>query len=102
MSNEKDQFYEDLDGFIDSLPPHVFLFVLGDSNAHIGQDSHKTSPRVVGRYTLAYSTNDNGQHLVKLCESCNIQPALLKRPHPHQWTWEHAEGNKSQVDHIIL
>ena len=28
----------------------------------------------------------------------------MKRPQPpgHQWTWEHPEGNKSQLDHIIL
>ena len=99
MSNEKDQFYEDLDGYIDSLPPHPFLVVLGDFNAQIGQDSHKTSPRVVGRYTYHASTNDKGQRLVKLCESCNIQRALLKRPQPpgHQWTWEHTEGNKANL-----
>ena len=39
-----------------------------------------------------------------ICESCNIQSVLLKRPQPsgRQWTWEHAEGSKSQLDHIML
>jgi len=107
ISNEKDQLYEHLNGFIDILSPRVFLILLGDFNAHIeniGQDSHRTSPRVVSRYTYHTSTNNNGQRLVNRCEFCNIQSVLLKRPQPpgHQWTWEHAEGSKSQLDHIML
>jgi len=71
------------------------------------QESDKThicSPRVVGRYTYHLATNDNDRRLVDLCEFNNLQPARLKRPQPikRQWAWEHTEGNKSQLDHILI
>ena len=102
--SEKDEFYADLEKCISSIPAHNLLIILGDFNARVGQDSHLTSPIVVGRHTFHDTTNDNGERLVALCEATSLRLAQQRFPHPpgRQWTWMHPNGNKAQLDHILI
>ena len=100
----KEQFYGDLSQFILSVPLHNFLVVVGDFNARIGFDSHMTSAAAVGRYAYHDTTNVNGQKLAELCEVANLFSALHKQPHKrcHMWTWQHPNGAKAQLDHVLM
>ena len=59
--NDKEEFYNDLLKAIESEPPHNIMIVLGDFNAPIVDDSHKTNPQIIGRNNYHEKTNDNGK-----------------------------------------
>jgi hypothetical protein len=71
---EKDQFYEDLDKFICSIPPHTVTIVAGDFNAQIEKDSHISMPKVVGPNCCHHETNGNGQRLLNKCKATDLRP----------------------------
>ena len=77
---------------------------MGDFNARIGQDSADTSPRTCGKYTFHDTTSNNGERLLSLCESTQMRIASTFKPHKptHQWTWQHPNGSKAQLDHILI
>ena len=60
----KDTFYNDLEDFLSSIPPHTVTIVAGDFNARIGEDSRETSPKIVGPNCYHKRTNANGQRLI--------------------------------------
>ena len=104
LSEAKEEFYTDLSEYLLTVPSHNFLAVLGDFNARIGPDMHRTAPSVVGRYTFHESTNDNGHRLVELCDMTNLFSAFQRQPHKrcHMWSCQHPDGAKAQLDHILM
>ena len=48
-TESKEEFYSDLLKSIESEPPHNIIIVLGDFNARIGDDSHKTNQQIIGK-----------------------------------------------------
>ena len=78
--------------------------MLGDLNARIGDDSHKTTPQIIGRNNYHEKTNDNGKRLVSLCRQTNMRQVQSRFPQPsrRQWTWKHPRGSKAQLDHILV
>ena len=75
---------------------------MGDLNARIGPSN--TQVKTAGRYPYHKETNDNGSRLTDLCEESNMCIATTRKPHPHRhkWSWQHPNGNKAQLDHVIL
>jgi hypothetical protein len=102
----KDQFYEDFDKFISSIPPHTVTIVAGDFNAHIGEDSHITMPKVVGRNCCHDKTNGNGQRLLNLCKANDLRPAHTHFEHKRSRLCTFQPPNSklkpTQQDHIMI
>ena len=75
---------------------------MGDLNARIGPSN--THMKTVGRYLYHKETNDNGSGLIDLCEANNKCIATTSKSHPdrRKWSWQHPNGNKAQLDHVIL
>ena len=102
---EKEQFYNDLNDSITSIPQHNFVVIAGDFNAPIGSNSHETSPSLIGSYMYHDQTNTNGQYLIDFYEEQNLISAFHRQPHKrnHMWTWEHPNvRSKAQIDHILI
>ena len=99
----KEEFYNDLLRAIESEPQHNVIIVLGDFNARIADDSHKTIPRVIGKNNYHDKTNDNDKSLVSMCRQTNLRQLQSRFPQPsgRQWTWKHPRGSKAQLDNIL-
>ena len=60
---EVEQFYEDLQDFLELIPPKDILFIIGDWNAKVGsQEIHG----VTGKFSLGIQ-NEAGQRLIEFC-----------------------------------
>ena len=68
---------------------------IGPSNAHL---------ETIGRHPYHKETNDNGNRLIDLCEANNMCIVTTRKSHPdrHKWSWQHPNGSKAQLDHVIL
>ncbi|XP_068704500.1 craniofacial development protein 2-like [Montipora foliosa] len=102
--DDKTNFYDQLQDAIENIPTHNTIVLVGDFNARIGQDSHTTNPRVIGKSTYHDQTNENGELLTRFCERHNLRPTQFRFPHPkgRVWTWEHPSGQRAHLDHIIV
>ena len=75
---EKDNFYATLANFIQDIPPHNMLILLGDFNARMscqhfkGVDSYNYEAKCIGQFLYHRETNDNGQRLLELCQTSNL------------------------------
>ena len=102
----KDNFYDDLEGLINSIPPHTVIIIAGDFNARIGKDSHESNPRIVGPNCYHDATNHNGQRMINLCAAANLRPAhshFANRPSRlHTFQSPNPEHAPTQIDHIII
>ena len=70
-TEKKDAFYFELQGMIYETPKLDILIVMGDLNAKVG-GSREEIEEVVGPFTAAEETNENGETLVDLCFSNNL------------------------------
>ena len=61
---EVEQFYEDLQDFLELTSPKDVLFIIGDWNAKV--ESQET-PRVTGKFGLGIR-NEAGQRLIEFCQ----------------------------------
>ena len=63
-AEEADQFYEDLEDFLELTPPKDALFIIGDWNAKVG--SQEISG-VTGKFSLGVQ-NEAGHKLTEFCQ----------------------------------
>ena len=103
---DNSEFYGNLQDAVENISTHNCTILIGDFNARIGQDSHTTKPRVIGKNTYHDLTNSNGELLSDFCKRHNLHPtqlsSLTKSPKSRTWTWEHPSGQRAQLDHIII
>ena len=59
-----EQFYEDLQGLIELIPPKDVLFIIGDWNAKVGSQE---IPGVTGKVGRGVQ-NEAGQRLIEFCQ----------------------------------
>ena len=59
-----EQFYEDLQDFLDLTPKKVVLFIIGDWNAKV---ESQELPGVAGKFGLGVQ-NEKGQKLTEFCQ----------------------------------
>ncbi|CAF1118890.1 unnamed protein product [Didymodactylos carnosus] len=99
--DEKSAFYDALSDCIKSIPKHNVKLVLADMNARIGRDM---SSRTIGSSLYHDKTNDNGERLIELCETCDMREIQSKFRHRQGrlWTWRHTSGQTAQLDHILV
>ena len=73
--SEVESFYNDLNRFIDTVPPHNFPIICGDLNVRLGKDHFP--------FTVVDSTNRNGQSLLSFMtdnELFSCATKFQKRP----------------------
>ena len=96
-SSECESHFENLSNAISTIPKHNVLVVVGDFNAHLGEND--------ARYTYHLNTNKNGQHLQELSSEKNliITNTTFQKRRGKLWTYlSDMSGNKTQIDYILI
>ena len=86
---EIEWFYEDLQDLLELTPKEDVLFIIGDWNAKVGQET----PGVTGKFGLGLQ-NEAGQRLIEFCQENTLVTAnTLFRQHKRRlYTWTSPDG----------
>ena len=87
---ELEQFYEDLQDFLELIPPKDVLFIIGDWNAKVGSQE---IPGVTGKFDLGVQ-NEAGQRLTEFCQENTLVIAntLFQQHKRRLYTWTSPHG----------
>ena len=85
-----EQFYEDLQDFLELTPPKDVLFIIGDWNVKVGSQE---IPGVTGKFGLGI-WNEAGQRLIEFCQenALVIANTLFQQHKVRFYTWTSPEG----------
>ena len=97
-NEEAEEHYETLLDAIQSIPKHNVLLVLGDFNAHLGEDQ--------ARFSYHKNTNSNGELMSDLADAAGllITNTQFQKKQGKLWTYisDMKENTKTQVDYILI
>ena len=99
-AEEAEQFYEDLQDFLELTPKKDVLFIIGDRNAKVGSQE---VPGVTGTFGLRIQ-NEAGQRLTEFCQENTLVIAntLFQQYKRRLYTWTSPDGQyQNQTDHIL-
>ena len=87
---EVDQFYEDLQDFLELTPKKDVLLIIGDWNAKVGSQE---TPGVTGKCSLGVH-NEAGQRLIEFCQenALVIANTLFQKYKRRLYTWTSPDG----------
>ena len=97
---EVEQFYEDLQDFLELTPKKDVLFTIGDWSAKVG--SHET-PGLTVKFGLGVQ-NEAGQKLIEFCQenALVIANTLFQQHKRRLYTWTSSDGqHQNQIDYIL-
>ena len=85
-------FYNDLKRVTSTIPPHAFLLISGDFNAHI-----------VDKFSYHSEHNTNGLYLHEFMAEYNLfaTNTTFQKPKSKLWTHRSPNGHLSQIDYIL-
>lgn len=90
---EKNEFYDNLQQEINTLPRRCNLIILGDFNGKVGKYGCTRWPNVVGRFSTSVM-NDGGERLLQFCTINNL--SVMNTMHKHKDkrlnTWTSPDG----------
>ena len=86
---EVERFYEDLQDLSELTPKEDVLFIIGDWNAKVGQET----PGVTGKFGLGVQ-NEAGQRLIEFCQENTLVIAntLFQQQKRRLYTWTSPDG----------
>ena len=111
----RDQYYEELDSIIATIPSRSVLVIAGDFNAKTGS-GHRQYPENIGKFGKGHM-NENGEALLDLANHHNLVLTNTKFPHKllHRTTWEspfrsytmkngeeRRNPQRNQIDYILV
>lgn len=76
---EKEEFYEELEGILSRMNNNKILIMLGDMNAKIGKE--QVFKPTIGKHSLHETTNDNGMKLIDLATGKEFRIMSTMFPH---------------------
>ena len=87
---EVEQFYEDLQDFLELTPNKDVLFIIGDWNAKVGSQE---TPGVTGKFGLGIQ-NEAGQRLIEFYQenALVIANTLFQQHKRRLYTWTSLDG----------
>ena len=85
---EVEQFYEDLQDFLELTPKKDVLFIIGDWNAKVGSQE---IPEVTGKFGLGVQ-NEAGQRLIEFCQENALANTLFQQHKRRLYTWTSLDG----------
>ena len=87
---EVEQFYQNLQDFLELIPKKDILFIIGDWNAKVGSQE---TPGVTGKFGLGVQ-NEAGQRLTEFCQENSLVIAnTLSQQHKRRlYTWTLPDG----------
>lgn len=99
----KDDFYNQLQHTLDTIPQTDLIILAGDLNAHVGADRSGWEG-TLGRFGHG-EINDNGLRLLSFAAANNlvVGNSLFRHPRKHQLTWRNPSGEDSALlDYILI
>ena len=100
---EVEEFYEELEAIIKTIPKKDLIIVQGDFNAKVGPDAYAHWAGTAGKFGCG-ETNDRGTRLLEFATSQRLTLANTLYPHKmsRRTTW-HAPNGKihNQIDFIL-
>ena len=97
---EVEQFYEDLQDFLDLTPKKDVLFIIGDWNAKVGSQE---TPGVTGKFGLGIQ-NEAGLRLIEFCQEKTVVIAntLFQQHKRRLYIWPSPDGqHQNQIGYIL-
>ena len=97
---ELEQFYEDLQDFVERTPQKDVLFIIGDWNAKVGSQE---TPGVTGKFGLGVQ-NEAGQRIRQFCQenALVIINTLFQQHNRRLYTWTSPDcQHRNQIDYIL-
>ena len=101
---EKDDWYNQIESLLDTVPRHDALIVLGDWNAKVGRETAAFGD-VIGEHSLHLSSTDNGIRMISLATQYGLVVGSTLFPHKdiHKGTWLSPDGRTiNQIDHVLI
>ena len=87
---EVEQFYEDLQDFLELTPKKDVLFIIGDWDGKVGSQE---TPGVTGKFGVGMR-NEAGQRLIEFCQdsALDIADTLFQQHKRRLYTWTSPDG----------
>jgi hypothetical protein len=99
----KEQFYDDLQTMVYTVPKSDLTIIFGDVNAKLGKEP--AYQKITGKHTLHEETNRNGELLGDFAAANNIIIMSTQFQHKrlHKGIWRSPDQNTiNQIDHVLI
>ena len=99
---DKDEFYQQCQDVLNSIPSSDLILLMGDFNAQINGQKHNG---ITGPHGSAQNTNNNGERMLLLCNINGLCIGNTYFVHKtiHKKTWKSPEGEtENEIDYICI
>ena len=102
QEQEKDNFYEEVEQAMNTVPQHDIKILLGDFNAQVGKEEVYRS--VIGKQSFHDVSNDNGLRMISLAvaQGMVVGSTLFPSKTIRKITHVGPDKTESQIDHVLI